>query len=60
MGCLDVESVITVEGSLTGTVLIIHSSYSTERVLSKLSGLLSPLTTVGRRETLVVVRVLGT
>lgn len=60
MGCLGVESIITTEGSLTGTLLITYSSYPTEQVWSKLSGSLSPLTTVGRRESLVGVGALST
>ena len=60
MGCLGVESIITTEGSLTGTLLITYSSYPTEQVWSKLSGSLLPLTAVGRRESLVGVRALST
>lgn len=49
MGCLGVESIITMEGSVTGTLLITYSSYPTEQVWSKLSGSPSPLTAVGGR-----------
>lgn len=60
MGCLGVESIITMEGSVTGTLLITYSSYPTEQVWSKLSGSPSPLTAVGGRESSVDARVLST